>query len=392
MKEQETTFLNEQNNSIKNYMIDLLIMITAPAVVAIYHYGSRSFLIILLSVITAVACEASLDLIHKRRPKSIADLSAVFTGIAIALMLPASSPLWLAPVGSAFAIYVVKMPFGKAKDSLFVPAAAAIAFLSLTYKTLVFTYPSLNVDMPELVVGSEGFVEGNSLAYMLSHSTSIGTSVLNILDLCVGKVAGPMGTPSLFVMFGLLLYMLIRRSSEWITSASFLAACSILSVIFPRVLSGRSISLLMELSAGMLFFAAIFLISDPVTSPKGQMARVLYGFVGGIITMLFRYMGAFEEGVCFVVLILNALSTSFERAGEKLEKRINTKKAKKAKADKPEKPAKKEKVKNNKPANIEKTKTTNKNNTKNSNNSKNNKKAKKPKKQKTSPKKKGGAN
>ena len=325
MKEQETTFLKEQKGFIRNYMIDLLIMITAPAVVAIYHYGFRSFIIILLSVLTAVACEFCVGLIKKEKPYSIKDLSSVFTGIAIALMLPASSPLWLAPVGSAFAILVVKMPFGKAKNCLFVPAAAGIAFLSLTFKTLVFTYPSLTVEMPKLVTGSQGFIEGRSLAYMLRHSTSIGTSILNGLDLCVGKVPGPMGTSSLFVMFGLLLYMLIRRSSEWLTSASFIAACSILSVIFPRVLSGRSISLLMELSAGMLFFAAIFLISDPTTSPKGQMARVIYGLFGGVLTMIFRYLGAFEESVCFVVLILNSLSSSFDSIGAKLEKKFNTK-------------------------------------------------------------------
>lgn len=346
MKEQETKILENQSK-VKKYMIDMIIMITAPLIVAIYHYGSRCIIITCLSVLTSVACEVSVDLIKKRKPQSITDLSAIFTGIAIALMLPASSPLWLAPLGSAFAILTVKMPFGLAKDCLFVPAAGGIAFLTLTYKKLVFTYPSLTIKMTDFSTDSHTFIEGSSLADMLSQSTSIGTSVLDILNVFVGKVSGPMGTSSLFVMFGLLLYMLVRRSSEWLTCASFISTCSIMAVIFPRVLSGRSISLVMELSAGMLFFAGIFLVSDPVTSPKGQISRVLYGFVGGILTMIFRYLGAFEEGVVFVVLLLNSASTLFESWGQKLEKRLNNKKVNKNKK-KPIK-SKKNKAKNSTP-------------------------------------------
>ena len=322
MKEQDTLKIREDNRQIRSYMIDMLVMIAALSIMSVYHNGFRSLLMIAVSVLTAVICEASVDLVKKKRPERLGDLSAVFTGAAIALMLPASAPLWLAPVGSLFAITVAKLPFGNAKTSLFVPAAAGFAFLTLSFRDLVFTYPSVSAEMQNIVTGQEGFVSGTSIAYMLSQSTSIGTSVLDVLDLFVGRVAGPMGTTSLFVMFGLFIYMLIRRQAEWISSASFLAACSILAVLFPRVLTGRSYSLVMELSAGLLFFAAVFFISDPATSPKDQMSRVLYGFAGGILTMIFRYFGAFEEGVCFAILIMNALSSYFDTLGEKLNAKL----------------------------------------------------------------------
>ncbi|MEG2016004.1 MAG: RnfABCDGE type electron transport complex subunit D [Oscillospiraceae bacterium] len=325
MKELDTIKIKEENKQVRSYMIDMLIMIAACAIMAIYQYGFRALMMVIVSILTAVLCEASVDLVRKRKPQRLGDLSAVFTGAAIALMLPASAPMWLAPVGSAFAIFVAKLPFGNAKTTLFVPAAAGFAFLSLSYRDLVFTYPSVTVEMQDAITGQAGFVQGNSIASMLSHSTSIGTSVLDVIDMFVGRVAGPMGTSCLFVMLGLFIYMLIRRSSEWITSASFLAACSILAVIFPRVLTGRSVSLVMEMSAGMLFFAAIFFISDPATSPKEQMSRVLYGFIAGILTMVLRYFGAFEEGVCFFILIMNALSTNFESLGEKLNNAIAAK-------------------------------------------------------------------
>lgn len=325
MQEIDVQKIRQENKQTREYMIDMLIMLFATTIMAVFHYGVRSLLMVATSIIAAVLCEASVDLLRKRNPHRIADLSSVFTGAAIALMLPASAPMWLAPIGSVFAIAVAKLPFGNARTTPFVPAAAGFAFLTLSYRELVFTYPSVRADIKGVVTGSEGFVSGISIANMLSQKTSIGTGIINMMDLFVGKVSGPMGASCLFVMFGLFMYMLARRSSEWITSAGFLAACSILAVIFPRVLTGRSVSLVMELSSGMLFFAAIFFISDPVTSPKSQMARVIYGFVGGILTMIFRYFGEFEEGVCFVILIMNALSSYFEILGEKINNKINNK-------------------------------------------------------------------
>jgi electron transport complex protein RnfD len=303
-------------------MADMLIMLAAPASVAVYHYGVRSFWIVAASVFASIICESLIELVKQGSAlQRTEDLSAVFTGAAIALMLPASAPLWLAPIGSIFAIAVVKLPFGNIRTSPFVPAAAGFAFLTLCYPNLVFTYPSTTMETT-LVTGDIEFVSGTSIAHMLTNKMSIGTSILDIMNLFVGKAAGPMGTSSLLVMTGLFFYMIVRRRSDFITTASFLAVCSAMAVIFPRVLSGRSYSLIMELCAGMLFFSAVFFFADPVTSPKDQTGKVLYGFAGGILTMIFRYYGAFEEGVCFVVLIMNAVSSYFDVLAKKINKAI----------------------------------------------------------------------
>ena len=83
--------------------------------------------------------------------------------------------------------------------------------------------------------------------------------------------------------------------------------------VFPRVLTGRKSSILMEISAGLLLFAGIILLPDEVTAPKGKISRLLYGAVGGIICMIIRHFGAFEEGACYAVLIMNALSPFFDK-------------------------------------------------------------------------------
>ena len=315
--------LNMENKAVRSYMIDMVIMLVIVAVVAVYTYGIRTVQILAFTLLATIATEAIGYIVFMRKkPERLLDLSAVFTALAIALAVPASAPLWMAPVGGIFAIAIAKLPFGNATTTPFVPAAVGIAFLSVSYPDLMFTYPSLSIGTLGVATNQTGFISGTSLAQMLDQSKSIGTTILNILDVFVGRVTGPMGASCFILMLGTFVYMLIRRHPGFITTASFIAACSLMSVMFPRVLTGRTYSLLMELASGLLFFAAVFFISDPVTSPKNQLGKVLYGLCAGVMTMVFRYIGAIESSVCFVVLIMNAISPLFDMCGQKLGERI----------------------------------------------------------------------
>lgn len=339
MRTENPEKLNTENRAVRSYMIDMVIMLVIVAVVAVYTYGARAVQILLLTLIATLGTEAiGYAVFMRKKPERLLDLSAVFTALAVALAVPSSSPLWMAPIGGIFAIAVAKLPFGNANTTPFVPAAAGIAFLSVSYPDFMFTYPSLSIGSLDAVTYGDGFVPGTSLAMMLDQSKSIGTTILNVLDVFVGRIPGPMGASCFILMLGTFAYMLIRRHSGFITTASFIAACSVMSVLFPRVLTGRTYSLLMELSAGLLFFAAVFFISDPVTAPKNQLGKVLYGAAAGFATMLFRYFGSVESAVCFVVLIANALSPLFDIWGQKLGDLIQQKS--KAGFDKPKKSGK----------------------------------------------------
>lgn len=319
MRTENPEKLNTENRSVRSYMIDMVIMLVVVAVVAVYTYGSRAIFTIVLTLVSTLGTEALGYVVFKREnPKRLCDLSAVFTGLAIALAVPSSAPLWMAPVGGVFAIAVAKLPFGNATSTPFVPAAAGIAFLAVSYPDLMFTYPSLSIGPLDVVTNGEGFVAGTSIAQMLDSSKSIGTSVLNVLDVFVGRVSGPMGASCFILMIATFVYMLIRRHPGSIATAGYIGVCSVMAVLFPRVLTGRTYSLLMELSAGMLIYAAVFFISDPITSPKKQLGKLLYGVVAGIMTMLFRYFGDVECAACFVVLIMNAISPLFDVWGQKL--------------------------------------------------------------------------
>lgn len=327
-------------NKVRSFMMDMIIMLTAIAVVAVYTYGIRALWSIILSVLAAVLTEVAAYIIFmKKNPTRIADLSAIFTGLAVALALPSSAPFWLAPAGAIFAIAVAKIPFGDTTTTPFVPAAVGIAFVTLSYPSLVFAYPNLAIGKLTEVSTSTSFVSGTSLAQMLAQSKSIGTNILNVLDVFVGRVPGPMGASCLILMIGTFLYLVIRRQSGALVTFSYVLTCAILAFLFPRIMTGRMYSVLMELGAGLLFYCGVFFLSDPATSPRSNPGRVLYGVAAGILTMILRRVGTYEESVIFVVLIMNALSGVFDNLAETLLALIKKNKDKKQKlqpADGPE--------------------------------------------------------
>ena len=292
--------------AFRSYTISTLLMLIAPAVMAFYYYRWRVLLLLAVSISIAALCDAAGAALMRRKP-GMDPLYAALTGAMIALLLPASAPLWLPAAGSAFAIVAAKLPFGSAEKTPFVPAAAGIAFLCVCWPELVFTYPAIDSSLPMAVTGSEGFVQGASFASMLKVHNSIDGNILSYFNAVIGKVPGPMGATCMLVMFGTAIAFFIFHSSLWLSSAGFVAVCSVCSVLFPRILTGRKLSLTMEISAGMLVFTALFLLPNPATLPKTHLQRLLYGMAAGGICMMLRYFGAYEEGACFAVLLMNAV-------------------------------------------------------------------------------------
>ena len=124
--------------AFRSYTISTLLMLIAPAVMAFYYYRWRVLLLLVVSISIAALCDAAGAALMRRKP-GMDPLYAALTGAMIALLLPASAPLWLPAAGSAFAIVAAKLPFGSAEKTPFVPAAAGIAFLCVCWPELVFT-------------------------------------------------------------------------------------------------------------------------------------------------------------------------------------------------------------------------------------------------------------
>jgi len=309
----------------------MLIMLAAPAVMACYFYGLRALLLLAVSILTAVLCEALGGLMMRRKKNSLYDLNAVFTGAVIALMLPASAPVFLAVIGSAFAIIVAKLPFGGTRGAPFVPAAAGFAFLCVCWPGEVFNYPIVSANFGAVVTTGAHMVSGTSIASMLHAGNSMRLNIINVFDIISGNIPGPMGTGCIIVLIAASAYMLFTRPAALLNTLGFLLSCAGTALLFPRVFTGRLSSVFLELCSGTLVFVALFLLPDPATSPqKGNLHRLYYGIFSGLLCMLMRYFGAFEEGACFALLLSNASWPFAEKQLEKLEELYRNKSNKNA--------------------------------------------------------------
>lgn len=316
MKHKDTTSLQTPEAQLTRFYRDMLIMLCAPLVMAVYYYGLRALFLAGVCALTAVVCEFTGLLLMRRKISDSFDFHCVFVGLVIALMLPATAPFSLGIIGASFAIIAAKLPFGSTRGALFVPAAAGFAFLCVCWPDQVFAYPPI-AGFRASVSASQTI--GTSLSSMLSTGYSLRLTILHVFDILSGNVPGPMGTGSLLVLLAASSYLLIRRPGVLLNTLGYVAGCATMAALFPRVQSGRLSSVFLELCSGMLFFTAVFLLTDPVTSPKKPLYRFYYGLFAGVLCMLLRYFGAYEEGACFALLIANAFWPFAESRLDKLK-------------------------------------------------------------------------
>lgn len=296
--------------NIQSVYADYLIMLLAPCYMAFHYYGWRSLLVVAVSVATALITDAATGFAINKKIK-FGNAGCIFAGAAIALMLPVNVPLYVPAFASFFAVAVAIMPFGGSENAPFVPAAAGFAFASLCFKEQVFSYA---VGTQDSVFGAE------SLGAMLMKGSSIHIGTANVFDILIGNVAGPMGTGCILLMVVSAVYLLVRRPASLLSTVGFLAACTLMIILFPRVTASLKSNIIPELCSGSLMFAAVFLITDPVTLPRKNLNKIFYGILCGILCMAMRIMGAYEETVCFAVILANALRPIFDSAIDNMPK------------------------------------------------------------------------
>ena len=239
--------------------------------------------------------------------------AALVTGTTVGLLMSPLTAYWVPVLASAFAVVVVKLPFGGTGRNLFNPAAAGMALATQCFPTRVFTYPDIAAMDGSLPLGAlpEGFVTRLSPAAELAAGAKANFS---FSDLLWGKISGPIGATAVLVLVAAALFLFLRRTASPSVTLPFLAVCVIISVLFPRSDEGSfKYNMALEICSGYLLFAGIFMLNDPVTSPRHTSARIVYGVLAGILTMLLRHFGRFEEGTCFAVLLMNAFAAPIDR-------------------------------------------------------------------------------
>ncbi len=301
-------------DSICSIMGDVLITTVCLYFMAFYYYGIRSLLIGFTAVATCCLSQMLyMTMMGKKDEINLRDWSPAVTGMIISLMLPASIPFSAVIIICMFAILVAKAPFGRTGENLFNPAAAGIAFGVVCWGPQMFSYPQPMHSLPIIIDESVRLVSNPSSMLKLG-----GIPPYTFSEIIFGNVPGPMGATNILVITACLIFLLCRGTVRWHQPVAFIAVCTVFAFLFPRISYSRGQSVLFELFSGSLLFAAVFMLNDPVTSPKREIGRLMYGAAAGIITMLARYFGSFPQGACFAILLVNSMCLLFDMFSEKI--------------------------------------------------------------------------
>ena len=288
------------NVSTRSLMLDVIIALTPAIVVSVLFYGWSELLILAVSVASCVLLEWAITKYMLKAPSTIGDMSAVVTGLLLAMNLPSTTPWWVVFIGALVSIGVAKVTFGGIGQNPFNPAITGRVFLLISFPTYMTDWT-----VPQGFIHSSDAVSGATLLGRYAEGgveAVAGTDYLNTLFLNIGGSAGEISTLALLVGFA---YLLVRKVIKpWITLSIF-ATIAVFSGIFWMIDPSTYTDPLFNLLTGGVVLGACFMATDYVTSPMSNLGGVIYGIGIGLLVMLIRYFGAYPEGMSFAILIMN---------------------------------------------------------------------------------------
>ena len=276
-------------------MRDVVLALLPAAMVGTVIFGLRSLAVIAACCIGCIGFEYLFNLICKKE-QTIGDLSALVTGLLLALNLPAHTPIWQCLIGSLFAIAIVKCLFGGLGCNPVNPAITARVFMLISFRALATPdYPNI-VDTASSATPLTQIAQGQTPA---------------IRDLLLGLHGGAIGeTCALALLLGLT-YLLVRRIITWHIPVAFVGSVYLLSYLCNGMNASGALAAILS---GGLLLGAFFMATDYVTSPTTSAGKLIFGLGAGVLTFLIRRFGIYPEGVSFAILFMNILTPYIDAA------------------------------------------------------------------------------
>ena len=282
-------------DSSQRIMLDVIIALLPATVAGVIIFGTKALGIIAACVIAAVVSEALFNLIVGKK-QTVADLSAVVTGLLLALNLSTNVAIWQCVVGSVFAIVVVKCLFGGLGKNFANPAITGRVFMLLAFSS---------------VAGGANpvIVELTTTATPLELIAQQAENAPTLMELFLGLHGGAIGETCCLALLIGFAYLLVRKVIKWHVPVIFIATVFVCYLIA----TGDFTYALSEILAGGLFIGAIFMATDYVTSPITLKGKMVFALGCGLVTFVIRYFCAYPEGVSFSILAMNILTPYIEK-------------------------------------------------------------------------------
>ena len=277
-------------------MLDVVISLLPALLVGTLKLGIRTLAVTGASMGAAILAEWAWSLLLKKR-NTLPDCSALVTGMLLALTLPVTCPVWVAVIGSVFAIVVIKLMCGGLGQNIFNPALAARALLVLVFPVALTRYAE---------------VDAVASATPLHHMVMPALPEESILDMFLGNCPGSIGEISALALLLGGVYLVARKVISARIPLAYLGTVALVTLVFHKTDNALA-WMAYSLFSGGVMLGAIFMATDYATSPVTKLGQILYGIGCGVLTVIFRYYGLFPEGVTYAILLMNLLTWVLDR-------------------------------------------------------------------------------
>jgi electron transport complex protein RnfD len=307
--------------AVPEIMLSVIIALAPAFVGSLFFFGVRSCILTCACVVAALATEWSITAFLKR-PIALNDYSAIVTGMLLAFNLPPGLPVWMAMLGSAFAIGVAKMAFGGLGSNFINPALAGRAFLMVSYPAAMTHF---SAPLSGTLSGFSSLVDGATAATPLAFFKAAAASgSLNHLDLLKtiprlfwGNTGGCIGETSAALLVLGAVFLWYKRIIGFIIPFFFMGTVFLYFWLFNgtgEFFSTRALCApLYQVLSGGLVLGALFMATDTATSPITPWGKVIFGAGCGLLTVIIRKFGGYPEGVCYAILLMNCVVPLLDR-------------------------------------------------------------------------------
>lgn len=290
-------------DDVRSIMLDVILSLIPAWIAAIYFFGVRAFTVTAVSIAACVIFEWLYRKVM-RKPQTIGDLSAVVTGMLLAFTCPVSIPYWIIIIGAAFAIIIVKQLYGGIGKNFMNPALGARAFLfswAGTMSTWVVNgqYMTPGASTEQAIEGITG-----STPLGMMHQGLLPDSA-TLMQCFMGQTGGSLGEVSALMLIIGGIYLVWRKVITPHIPLAFILTVAVVTFLFPQGGQPNMTWMLYNILSGGVMLGAIFMATDYATSPSTKKGQILFGIGCGLLTVFIRYFGAYPEGVCFSIIIMN---------------------------------------------------------------------------------------
>lgn len=308
-------------DSVQGTMRDVIIALIPATVMGIYFFGMRALMLVAISIASAVFFEFLYQKLMKKTV-TIDDLSAVVTGLLLAMNMPASAPLWMPIVGSAFAIIIAKQLFGGLGQNFINPALAARAFLLASYPTAMTTWtdPTGLTDAttyatPLAVLKNYTTVltKPESTQAQIEAATALIPTSNDTINAFIGNVGGCIGETCAIALILGGIYLIYRKVISWRIPVIYIATVFVLTGAIGR--AGLRVPVY-EILVGGVMLGGFFMATDYASSPVTAKGQIIFALGCGLLTSLIRIFGGYPEGVSYSILIMNLCVPLIDRFTE----------------------------------------------------------------------------